>query len=529
MTLRKYASKIKGKLDAHKNQVCFIIVSAFLCATVAALIEYILFNKILPHGDRFYFAWNRFISIAVMAMVAVLLVRFRQYFLNNLEKAFLVISIPMGMLFILVLPRTVYVSQDDQIHLQRAVTLLSSSDVPWSKAFRTLELMSTDVDGLNFSEIDKLYSDLDTIHEESKDQKANFGNNSLSFSRLLYLPYFIGFKISSFLRLNFTSMIAVAKLCNFLCYTIILYFAIKISSYAKKIFFVLALFLSNIFYASQFSSDPTITASLMLAIALFLRMLEMQYIPPRYIIIFALAVTWASLPKAIYCPILLLLLLIPSQKFGDRKRAIACKATMCSLMVLLAATFVLPMLSGGMTGDFRGGDTSVSQQIIHIIQHPLHFITTFSKFTIRNLPGLIMSQPTSVGIYLPLRYTQYVLSFINLMYMVLLGYVIFTSRKSAKIYTGWMRMAILAMYLIVVYSAIGALYLSFTPVGAGTVEGFQDRYLLPVLPLALVLLVPTTKVANKKREEKLYFAIIAVPFLSLAIFLSCFILRTSIM
>lgn len=511
----------------NKKLVCFIILSTVACIGIAMVAEFLVFNKLIPHRSDFYFSWSRFFSITTICIVAVLLAKFHHYFLMHLERAFLIITIPIGILFILVLPRTVYVSQDDQIHLQQAYSMFSKSDISWSKAFRMLELTSTKVDNLTFAEIDAVYAQLNTAHEETKDQQANFGGNSLSFTRLVYLPYFIGFKVSEFLHLNFTTMIAVSKFCNFFCYVLLLFFAIKVSTHAKKIFFVLAVFLSNIFYASQFSYDPTITASIMLAIALFLRMLELDNIPPRYIFAFALAGAWGSLPKAIYCPVLLLLLFVPNKNFGDRRRAVACKIAVVILTILLASTFILPMLSGGMGADFRGGDTSVSRQIAYILQNPLHFLVTFGKFTVSNLPELILAQPTSVGVYLPFNYTYYVLPIINLACLILLGYVIFTSCKSSKVYTWPVRIAILLVYLLIIYSAIGAMYLSFTPVGANTIEGFQDRYLLPILPLALIFLVPTANPNVKARTEKTNFAILAVPFLSLAIFLLCFILRVS--
>lgn len=527
MFLAKLNDRIDKILGDRRQAVLFVVLTMLICLSLATIPELLIFNKILPHRGEFYFSWTRFVSIAIVFFVATLLAKYHRYFLAHLEYAFLVIAISMGILFVLVLPKTVHVSQDDQIHLQHAYALLSSSEVKWSKAFRMLELSSTSVEGLSFAEIDKFYDQLNTAHKETQDQRADFGDNSLLFSRLVYLPYFIGFKVSEFLHLNFTSMITVAKLCNLLCYVFILFFAIKISTHAKKIFFILGLLLSNLFYASQFSYDPATTASIMLAIALFLRMLELQYIPPRYIVIFVLAVVWASLPKAIYCPILLLLLFVPRRKFGSQKRALACKVTIISMTILLASTFILPMLSGSMAGDFRGGDTSVSQQILYILHNPLRSLATFAKFTTNNLPELIMVQPISVGIYLPYLYTSYVLPIINLMYIIILGYVTFTSRKSSKAYTRPVRIASLLIYVVVVYSAIGAMYLSFTPVGADTIEGFQERYLLPILPLALILLVPMTKLPAKLSEETSNFAILAVPFLSLVLFLGCFILKMS--
>ena len=51
------------------------------------------------------------------------------------------------------------------------------------------------------------------------------------------------------------------------------------------------------------------------------------------------------------------------------------------------------------------------------------------------------------------------------------------------------RLGVLVLLVGVTGAMFGAQYLSWTPVGGGVVEGMQGRYLLPLLPL-LILVVP---------------------------------------
>ena len=80
--------------------------------------------------------------------------------------------------------------------------------------------------------------------------------------------------------------------------------------------------------------------------------------------------------------------------------------------------------------------------------------------------------------------------------------------------------AFLAMSGVALLGIVGVfttLYLTYTPVGQWYIDGVQGRYLLPLLPFALLgiaILLPIKPVLNKRFESLLYPIATALPLLA---------------
>lgn len=512
-----------------KPHLIFFAIAFAASLAFSLFIELAVCNFLLSRGE-FYFSGVRFCSVLILAFTLISLIKFHTYFFNHLEKAFLLIALPVGFVFILVFPKTIFVSQDDGIHLARAYSLLESGDMKWPEAFRTVDYLPVSVDNLSFSATSAVYEELNQKSELTTHQKPTFVELSTAgaVQRLVYLPYYIGFKISAFLHFNFVTAFTFAKLCNYACYALLIYLAIKVSKSLKKIFFAVGLLTANIFFASQFSYDPMITASIVLAIALFCRMLEDRKARPLYAFGFVLAVIWGSLPKATYCLLLLLGLLIPASSFDHPRRAKLYKVSLVVLTLLTAATFVLPAVLGDIPGDFRGGDTSVIGQLSFILHNPVPAIMAFGRYIITDIPDFLLTHTVTTSGYHIFHYTKYVLPLANLATLAFLIFAVLTSNKPAKAYPRPVRIALPVMYSIITLAIIGALYLSFTEVGSKTISGVQPRYFLPILPLLLIFLTPTAASPLLKSQKSHQLILLLTPFLILTSIVACYLLRATL-
>lgn len=473
----------------------FILCSIATSLLLAVIAEFGVFNNSLV-VDAPYYSWRRYSITALLCFGFIILCKYHKYLSQNLDKAFLLICSTAGLSFIFAFPQVVHVSPDDHIHMRNAFVFLHD-EAHWSDGIKMLDAaIDTDTSGMSMSEIDEVHKKMNDAHADTRDKVMTFTDSYNWYSRLVYLPYHLGFEVSQFIGLNLTSMLIIAKLFNYICYVLLFYFAIKLSTHARKIFFAIGLISSNIFYATQFSYDPMITASIMLALALFLRMLSQEKIDSRYLFGFVLLVVWASLPKAVYCPLLLLLLILPSKKFDSRKRAIIFKMLIIILTLILLSSFVLPALTGGMTGDVRGGNTSVSGQIHFILSHPLSSIKTILGFTIMCLPSLAFGQNALVNF--PVisgsifsNQVIYVTQVTYYMELILIFWAVFTTAWPKSIISHFRKVYFATIYVIITMAIISAMYLSFTAVGNDTVLGVQARYFIPILPLLLLLIAPT--------------------------------------
>ena len=291
--------------------------------------------KNLQINNKIYINLSQIIFIALIIFGIGILIKFREYFYKNLDKAFLFIVLIIGILSIFIFPKNVYISWDDQIHLKNSYTLFSARTDNFSDSFKLIESKGKINNGVFQTREEKkeLYKYLNRIHKNTKQKKIQV-NSPMKFNKFVYLPFYLGFKISSLLGLSFIASIILAKLFNFLAYVCLVFLAIRVSTVMKRLIFVVGLIPTNIFLATQFSYDPTITAGIILGLALFIRLLEMPKVNYKYILGFVLAIIWASLPKAIYAPLLLLILFIPKDKFKDKKEALTIKAIIIFIMLL---------------------------------------------------------------------------------------------------------------------------------------------------------------------------------------------------
>ena len=460
-------------------------------------------NKIEINFSRVFVIISTIIGIT-------LLVLNRKYFYKNLDKAFLFISLLSGILMMNILPKLVFISWDDQIHLRNSYTYLASENakVPYT----VLNQRAYEKNFINTKTEEKAYYDGLTKIQNEEWQDYSINNYSPKYNRMIYLPFTIGLQIGNLLNLSYATTIILAKLLNFICYVMLMFFAIKVATSLKKVIFVIGLFVTNIFISTQFSYDPTIIASMILATSLFYRLLEEEKINKKYLFAFIACVIWASLPKAIYSPMLLLLLFIPNKKFANKKQAYIFKTTITIVTILLMATFVLPTITGSMGSDPRGGDTSVSKQLAFILKNPINYAIIVIKYFMVSSKSLIMDHPMSI-VYINDYVDMIAPTVIIINYMLLL-YCLFTEKASKSVINNKMKavftIAVAGISILIVTS----MYLSFTPVGSSQINGVQVRYFTPLLLLGLLIFIPTTKkkITEVKNNN---IVLLLVPFISL--------------
>ena len=128
--------------------------------------------KNIEINNEIYINWNRGLVFVVAITLFSILIIFRKYFYKRLDKAFLLIAIPVGILFILVLPKTVYTSWDDQIHIKNAYTAFSSETTTFSQGLQKLQAKD-ELDQKYFQTTEEkleLYDEINKLHKEMRSE-----------------------------------------------------------------------------------------------------------------------------------------------------------------------------------------------------------------------------------------------------------------------------------------------------------------------------------------------------------------------
>ena len=447
--------------------------------------------------------WIRLLIIFITIFMTVILFMYRKFMSNKLEIAFMIIGLAAGISYILGTPKMVYNSWDDQIHIMNSQVFEDNQMSEYSGGFQLLTVQKLASTGqiTTYEEKKELYKEINKIDKATDKMMIQVNNYSPKYNKLVYAPFKLGFVFADIINLGLIQGIIISKLFNLLLYLAIIFFAIKISSNSiKKLIFVIGLLVSNIFLATQFSYDATITASLVLAVSLFIRMLEDKKINNKYLIAFILAIIWASLPKAIYCFFGLLILFIPNEKFKNKKQALGIKISVTCTVILLMATFVLPMLIGGVAGDPRGGNTNASLQFSLILHNPIRFIKILCNFYLDYGVSLIIGSGTLTALGYIGKGMPNANNTIYIITLVFLLYVTFTNVINIKIISVKIKIVLATLILGICILIPTALYLSFTEVGSYTIQGVQARYYIPLLLPLMIILNPYGN--NNKKTHK---------------------------
>lgn len=479
-----------------KKAVLFLTLFLAFCFFLYPLVVAFSESKMVSFQTPLYLFW-----------VAVFLTVSAFYFLygkidKKPEQIFTVLALSAGLMLCLLVPLCTWISWDDDTHYIRSVQVFSTltqADIVMQHYASQTPLnyfFSVDIFEERSAYLNDLYQNSQFVY-----MNANMSIESLDVYRRMgyYLPGAVIF-LGRLLRLPFVSVYLLGKTSILLCYVALVRVAIKRLKTGKMILATIALFPTGVFLASNYSCDSWITAWIMLGMSYFFA--ELQE-PDQPLTVKNAAIIIGSLvlgfgPKAVYMPILAILLLLPKTKFSSSKKYRKYLAFICVAAVLVLMSFIVPLLFGSVPSDTRGGATvSGEDQIFYILSHPL----TYAKI----LLGFLWKYVSSLTCITDLAYLGTVS---GSFYLILLGAVIFTDKSALDCYTstGKVRLITAGSVFIALCLVATSLYITFTPVGYSTINGCQQRYMMPLLfPLFYVLGSPKIK---NQIDRKVYHTMV---------------------
>lgn len=422
---------------------------------------------------------------------------FEKKIYKKLEWLFAVYALIFGLLLIFY-AQPVKNSWDEQIHFGNAYSLAFGRNVEWTEAAELTKNGETVTCNTKaeFAELRAYLNEKNdtVVYTEQKESLIP------AYTKLAYIPQAIFLKIGMLLNLSFSQLYAFGKLGNLLLYILIMYVAIHYSRIKKLFLFFWALMPTALFLASAYTYDTVVFSFITLGCVLWANAVFDTSEKNRntQIIQIVLLLVVGCLSKAVYIPLVLLVLTLSMLKKGKKNYRWSVWCGIILILMLVMITFVLPTITSTVArdisfgGDVRGGDTSVVRQLISMLKHPVSSIklmlgNIFALDNFRNLGSDITDK----------------FFFGNLMSLNLAHLGILDDKWSAVLVAETM---VLLLYkdpeengkcqfnlldkFIIFASLAGtiiliwlALYLDFTPVGAEIIAGVQARYYMPLIYL----------------------------------------------
>lgn len=468
-------------LGMHMHSISIVFPTQSISVTRIYLVNEIQFNAF------------RYIFMVVTGMLLAFFIFSRKILAERVELAFLITALAVGILMIILIPLRNPVTWDDDTHFRRIYEQSFVSEIKWTQA-------AYDYD-------QRLVPAANTIEEKEDvikllNSKNEFENPVVTKEKSFFIPYSLRcyipqsamLSLSRVLNLNFNVSQSLARIGGYLFYMLMIYIAIYMAKFGKRIIAAIALMPTPLFMAANFSYDQVVISLVILAFVVF----SVEYFDHEHKLslkntaVFLFAILLASFTKAVYIPLILLLFLLPKEKFASGKSMTLFRIGIFGIFLAVMATFVLPTgMNPSTTGDLRGGSTSVAGQLHFILNDPLFYTRLLLKSIWDTLGSYFLGSSSYVNFaYLGMssNNSSYISIFVIL-------FALFTDagkddkyvfRKSSKLYI----YAIIFSIMCLIWTA---LYIAFTPVGASQIAGVQSRYYIP-LAVPLLCMLRTSKI-----------------------------------
>ena len=415
----------------------------------------------------------RLMLLAVVFAALFLLFFLRPLIAEHLEYGFAITAIALLVLFIVLIPNLNSLWWDGDIHYQNAYSL--------GTIFEEFRLGKT-------------------LNEWLTEQGMSIPN---------YLVSGIGIFLGRLLNLSQEAKMILERSLSSLTYVAVCFLAIRWAKRYKRSLAAIALFPVSLFTAVSYSYDTSIYAFAILGTALIINELctPNEKLSMKNAVLITVSIVMTSLPKAVYMPILLLMLLLPKTKFQNKKQHIGYKAGIVAMVLVVFAAYLLPMISSPeIYFDSRGSGESTGSQIGFILSNIPGYISMIVSVIWNQFYAQILT--TSRGFLAYLGGPSTMMYVVTLLFMV----YIFVTDNDAKAKADHLKplhkwaMGIIAYGIIALVYTI--FYITFTETGASNIQGVQGRYFIPLFPLLAAVIQPKG-IINTMKKENDYFILLS--------------------
>lgn len=503
--VRVYVSSLK----TNKRNIAKLIAD-YILATIAGVV---LHRELI---SVFHFeAGSGGLATALSVMyVAMTLFIGRKIIWKHIAVSFAVIALICGMYFTYVVTPLTGVSWDDQINYWNTLSLTQKIDGFKSSADETMVNSAYEIGHAKKKlHKDKWRSYVNMLESKYQSRELALKDTSgIGIRTISCIPASIGILFGRSLGLSWAHVFNMGKIFNLFVYVVIFTLAIRKVRYRKLFIALIGLILTNLFMACSYSYDPWVTAWTVLGLAYLISLLQTpeKRIEMREYLLMLIFFAVGCMPKAVYFPMILPALFIPSNRFKNSKQAFAIRTALIALCLALVASFVLPIVhAGGFgVGDTRGGAAvNSAMQVQFVLSHPLETLNIFWNF-IRDYFFLDTNSST-VNAVTSMAYLRTGKGWVWVM-MVLFAVGMMDREEESSCDWRLRIMGFLGL-IITIILIVAALYVSFTPVGSKEVAGVQPRYLLPfIFPAFYFMGTP----GNSFNRDKSEIAVIPIAFMS---------------
>lgn len=418
-----------------------------------------------------------------LELAGIMLIAWRKKKNWTTEKVFVFMVIPLGLMFIALLPPGQ--SPDELNHFRRAYGIASGAVMADKLENGGGSALPIEISDSMFATPGHgTYAAIDNkmAMEISGETSVQKYPNTAIYNFVSYLPQTFAALIGKVFNMPFLAIAYLMEAFNFITWAILVYLAIKLMPKFKKILLFVVLNPMTLQEATSLSADAlAIGLSIfMIAFVCYLAYSKKTLMTRKELIILYVLAILIGLCKIVYAPLVLMYLIIPYERFGSKKKKWIHAICMGALFVL--ANFGWLLISSSLETVLRPG-VDAKAQAIWILKNPFEYlirvVSTVNLQSQNWLGGMLGLSLGAFNINLPTLY-------------FLMTYAIFViilaQRSDSLNFRKNDRLIFGIAFVIIMLLICTSVYLQWTDYGEVLIEGVQGRYIIPILmllPLAM--------------------------------------------
>ena len=457
--------------------------------------KYILYVSILLLLATFFFTFVGKITLltAIIIIIAILLILLLAFSLTgNYIKSFILIALAMGFILSMIMP--INNQLDEKRHFLSAYNL-SYANINFKKPIINEGIQSIP-QRLNFEKFNTYFHKNyePTFLEEYEIE--DISNIPAAYNPIQYLPSAIGIYIARLLGGSIADIYYAGRFFNLIGYIVLVAFTLKVLPYKRKSFYVIFLMPMLLALASVYSVDSIMVGVISLWIAYCLKLYEQKekITGKQLFILLGIFTLIGTLKSMSYLPIALFIFIIPIRKIVKENKKYLVPIIFLGIVSVAINIGITLYLQSDQLSDPRVENTNAMQQIEYIKEEPIEYIKILGKHI-----------KTTLTEFSALSYLNGPMFFGNdfdNIFLILLLFLFYTGitddSKSLSKKTKWI--AIITFFIVLSITST-LLYISYTPLQSKTIQGYQLRYIFPIISL-IVICLSSEKIKNQKSEKK---------------------------
>ena len=446
-------------------------------------------------------AWNiAIITLTVISYILIWIIRNKRNI--KCENIFIIIAPIVCILFMIAMPT--FKNHDEYYH--------------WLKAYEVSvgNLMTPIKDGVQGTVMPNAVAEICpndwikinyTKMKELKNIKIEQGKEGILnpetaavYSFVQYIPQAVGIAIGRIFTDSAYLLTYAGRIMNLIVALSLLYIAIKIIPIGKKIILIPALIPIAIEGFTSLSPDAMTNSMTFLYIAyiLYLTFGTKKKIEFKEKIILTIMSIIIALCKIVYIPLVGLILIIPKEKFKKEtnKNKILNFSIIAGIAVIVNLVWLA--ISSKYLSTFREGDSAI--QVLLALKNPIKYIQTLLYTIDLNGNNYLISL---FGSCLGWGELVKLHSIIPYAFMSIYFIAAISDRSIKNCLKRYQILWIILVIIAIVGLIFTSLYVQWTTIGSQSILGVQGRYLLPIIPLIMLIIGNCLKIELKYKEKEI--------------------------